>query len=150
MAERLPVEEADGSMGDMTTTPLDDAPAAPQQARPRFGPPTTANPLWRAVLLAGGLFCLSCLMWITAGFADQRAPGNRWLNQNGMILVAVTGVASVASALGAMLIDSLQTRRMQQPLAEESAARSGGDRLRDAAANEESTSSPDPAGETCP
>jgi hypothetical protein len=91
---------------------FDDNPTGPQQADPRFGPPTSANPLWRAVVVAGGLFCLSCLLWITAGFADQQAPGNRWLNQNGLLLVGGTGVASVLSALSAMWTDSVQTRRM--------------------------------------
>jgi hypothetical protein len=93
--------------------PSDATSDRPPPGAPRFGPPTTANPLWRVVVLAGALFCLSCLMWITAGFADQDAPGNRWLNQNGLLLVGTTGVASILSALGAMLTDSVQTRRMQ-------------------------------------
>lgn len=91
---------------------LDDNASRPPQAAPRFGPPTTANPLWRAVVVAGGLFCLSCLLWITAGFADQAAPGNRWLNQNGLLLVGGTGAASILSALGAMVTDAVQTRRL--------------------------------------
>jgi hypothetical protein len=91
---------------------VDDNASALPPAGPRFGPPTTANPLWRVVVAAGGLFCLSCLLWITAGFADQQAPGNRWLNQNGLLLVGGTGVASILSALSAMWTDAVQTRRM--------------------------------------
>src|SRR5690606_40053490 len=90
---------------------LDDNTPRPPQA-PRFGPPTTANPLWRAVVVAGGLFCLSCLLWITAGFADHHAPGNRWLDQNGLLLVGGTGVASILSALGPIVTDAVQTRRL--------------------------------------
>jgi hypothetical protein len=85
----------------------------PQPAAPRFGPPTTANPLWRVVVVAGALFCLSCLLWITAGFANQDAPGNRWLNQNGLLLVGATGIVSILSALGAMWTDAVQTQRMR-------------------------------------
>jgi hypothetical protein len=81
---------------------------------PRFGPSTRANPFWRAVMIAGGLFCLSCFLWITAGYGDQAAPGNVWLNRNGLLLVGITGGASVVSSVSAMVVDSLQTRRLGQ------------------------------------
>lgn len=80
---------------------------------PRFGPSTRANPFWRLVLVAGALFCFSCLLWTTASFADPAAPGNRWLNHNGLWLVVVTGVTSIAAALLAMGLDTVQTRQME-------------------------------------
>lgn len=79
---------------------------------PRFGPPTTANRLWRVVVVSGAAFCVCCLLWITAGFADPLAPGNQWLNHHGLKLVAATGIATVGSAVFAMLIDARQTRGM--------------------------------------
>lgn len=121
----------------------------PLPAAPRFGPPTTANPLWRVVVVAGGLFCLSCLLWITAGFADQQAPGNRWLNQNGLLLVGFSGAASILSALGAMLTDSLQTRRMRRLPAEQGESQCLQDANPENAVPRASTSSPDPAAESC-
>jgi len=84
------------------------------EAAPRFGPPTRANPLWRVVVVAGALFCVSCLLWITAGFANPEAPGNRWLNRHGLMLIGVTGAASIISAVGAMVTDSIQTTRMRE------------------------------------
>lgn len=92
---------------------------------PRFGPPTRANPLWRVVIVTGALFSMSCLLWITAGFGNPAAPGNRWLNRNGIFLVAVSGAVSVIAAVGAMLVDSIQTRRMQQRHPEADACQTG-------------------------
>jgi hypothetical protein len=96
----------------MSHSPDESTEAAP--ATPRFGPPTTANPLWRVVVVAVALFCVSCLLWITAGIGNQEAPGNRWLNRNGLVLIGVTGAVSIVSAVGAMVTDSIQTRRMRE------------------------------------
>jgi hypothetical protein len=79
---------------------------------PRFGPPTTANPLWRVVVVSGAGFCVCCLLWITAGYANPLAPGNQWLNRHGLQLVVATGAATVGSAVLAMTIDARQTRRL--------------------------------------
>jgi hypothetical protein len=126
---------------------FDDNPAGPQPVFPRFGPPTKSNPLWRAVIVAGGLFCLSCLLWITAGFADQQAPGNRWLNENGLLLVGLSGAASIFSAIGAMVTDSVQTRRMLCPPGEQGESQSRGDTSSETAFEQSSIASFDPAAE---
>lgn len=81
---------------------------------PRFGPPTTANPFWRVVVLAGAAFCLSCLLWITASFGNPAAPGTQWLNRHGLMLIIVTAAAAISAAVTSMIVDQRQTQRLRQ------------------------------------
>lgn len=69
------------------------------------------NPLWAVVVVAGVLFCVSCLAWITAGIGTSPSPLNRFLNEHGVLLVGVEAAVLILGGLSAMIVDRIQTLR---------------------------------------
>lgn len=90
-------------------SPLPDPPPAKMSGN---SPP--ANPYFRLVAIAGGLFAFTALCMFATALGHPDAPPNHFFNRYGTGLIVIEILALVVLAVLAMAVDGRQTREERQ------------------------------------